>query len=233
MEGCHLSCLGQAWTGGGLASATRQALRWSLPQAHPQGHARVTPLPACSLPGAAGHPQPRHAQLPSLPGDLTVVPPQKKKRWFDATWTAVPQQPAPPLHADLLLADDRRGPWQPAARVDSLWQRLRLLVITQLWDAYCRARSRPEQPMQPAHIAARVISAARVQMRRDWLLVGSDIRLRAGVLSHWLRGRQPTMTAEAFQSRWCHEEVLCSRPAEVTEPPHMHWTAAHPVPLPR
>ena len=26
-------------------------------------------------------------------------------------------------------------------------------------------------------------------MRRDWLLVGSDIRLRAGVLSHWLRER--------------------------------------------
>ena len=44
------------------------------------------------------------------------------------------------------------------------------------------------------------------QMRRDWLLVGSDIRLRAGVLSHWLRGRQPSMTAEVFQSalnrRW-------------------------------
>ncbi len=30
------------------------------------------------------------------------------------------------LHADLLLADDRRGPWQPAAGMDSLWQRLRL-----------------------------------------------------------------------------------------------------------
>ena len=71
------------------------------------------------------------------------------------------------------------------------------------------------------------------QVRRDWLLVGSDIRLRAGLLSHWLRGRQPTMTAEVLQSRWCHEEVLCSRPAEVTEAPHMHWTAAHPVPLPR
>ncbi len=41
-------------------------------------------------------------------------------------------------------------------------------------------------------------------MRCDWMLVGSDIRLRAGVLSHWLRGRQPKMTAEAFQSRWCH-----------------------------
>ena len=38
-----------------------------------QGNARVTPLPACSLPGAAGHPQPCHAQLPSLPGTLAVV----------------------------------------------------------------------------------------------------------------------------------------------------------------
>ena len=30
-----------------------------------------------------------------------------------STWTAVTQQLAPPPHADLLLADDRRGPWQP------------------------------------------------------------------------------------------------------------------------
>ena len=52
-----------------------------------------------------------------------------------------------------------------------------------------------------------------------------------------LRYSAPTwgafMTAEVFQGRWCHEEVLCSMPAEVIEPPHMHWTAAHPVPLPR
>ena len=84
--------------------------------------------------------------------------------------------------------------------------------------------------LPPRQITARAAdaagAAARIQVRRDWLLVGSDIRLRAGVLSHWLRGRQPTMTAEAFQSRWCHEEVLCSRPAEVTEPPHMHWTTS-------
>ena len=38
------------------------------------------------------------------------------------------------------------------------------------------------------------------------------------------------MTAEVFQSRWCHEEVLCSRPAEASRAAtHMHWTAAHPV----
>jgi len=110
----------------------------------------------------------------------------------------VAQQPAPSLHADLLPADNRRGPWQPAAQCDSRWQRLRLLVITQLWVAYCLSRSQPGQPTSPAHIAARVISAARTQMRCDWTLVGSDICLRAGVLSHWLRGRQPKMTAEAF-----------------------------------
>ena len=62
-------------------------------------------------------------------------------------------------------------------------------------------------------------------MRCDWLLVGSDIRLRAGVLSHWLRVRKPKMTAEAFQSRWCHGE------SRETEAPRIHWTAAHPVPL--
>ena len=122
-------------------------------------------------------------------------------QWFAATWAAVSQQPAPPLHADLFLADDRRGPWQPATDLSSLWQRLRLLVITQLWVAYCRSRSQPEQPTLPAHIAARVISAARNQMRSGWLLVGSDIQLRAGVLSHWLRG---SMTAEAFLSGLHH-----------------------------
>ncbi len=44
------------------------------------------------------------------------------------------------------------------AGMDSLW---RLPVITQLWVAYCRARSRAEQPTQAAHIEARVVSEAR------------------------------------------------------------------------
>ena len=71
------------------------------------------------------------------------------------------------LHADLLLADDRRGPWQPAPQLGSLWQRLRLLVITQLWTAYCTPRSRPDRHVTSAHIAARVLAAARGRMRRD------------------------------------------------------------------
>ena len=73
--------------------------------------------------------------------------------------------------------------------------------------------------MAPAHMAARVLAAARDQMRCDWLLVGSDTRLRAGVLS-WLRGRQHSMTQQ-FQQRWCHGDVLCSLPEDMEEPtPH-------------
>ena len=91
----------------------------------------------------------------------------------------------------------------------------------------------PSKQITPAHIAARVLAAARDRMRRDWLLVGSDIRLRAGVLSHWLRGRQPAMTQEQFQQRWCHGDALCSLPEDMQEPPIIHWTAMHPVPLPQ
>ena len=58
-------------------------------------------------------------------------------------------------------------------------------------------------------------------MRRNWLLVGPDIRLRAGVRSHCLRGRQPSMTQEHFQQRWCHDDVLCSLPEDMEEPPHI------------
>ena len=183
------------------------------------------------------HACPHHGclgQLASLSHVMLTCPvSQAVWQWFASIWTAISQQEPPPLHADLLLADDRRGPWQPSPQLGSLWQRLRLLVITQLWTAYCTARSRPDRQVTPAHIAARVLAAARDRMRRDWLLVGSDIRLRAGVLSHWLRGRQPAMTQEQFQQRWCHGDALCSLPEDMQEPPIIHWTAMHPVPLPQ
>ena len=183
------------------------------------------------------HACPHHGcvgQLASLSHVMLACPvSQAVWQWFASIWTAISQQEPPPLHADLLLADNRRGPWQPAPQLGSLWQRLRLLVITQLWTAYCTARSRPDRRVTPTHIAARVLAAAKDRLRRDWLLVGSDIRLRAGVLSHWLRGRQPAMTQEQFQQRWCHGDALCSLPEDMQEPPIIQWTAMHPVPLPQ
>ena len=32
----------------------------------------------------------------------------------------------------------------------------------------------------------------------------------AGVCSAWLRGRDPSMTVSAFQSLWCHGDVMAS-----------------------
>ena len=68
-----------------------------------------------------------------------------------AIWTAVSTSTA------RKSAAGRRRAWSMAG-MDSLW---RLPVITQLWVAYCRARSRAEQPTQAAHIGARVVSEAR------------------------------------------------------------------------
>ena len=41
------------------------------------------------------------------------------------------------------------------------------------------------------------------------------------------------MTQEHFQQRWCHGDALCSLPEDMQEPPIIHWTAMHPVPLPQ
>ena len=155
-------------------------------QVHSQRHAGVTPLPTCSLPGSAGQPQPCHAQLPSVPDSLAVV-----CSHMDSS------DPAASTSTACRSAAGRRQAWSMAA-----CRRVGQLVAETSPAGHHTAVG------QAAHIAERVVSAARSQMRRDWLLVGSDIRLRARVLSHWLRGRQPTMTAEVFQSRWCHEEVV-------------------------
>ena len=102
-----------------------------------------------------------------------------------------------------LLADDRRGPWQPAAGLDSLWQRLRLMVITQLWDAYCRARSHGQSSQRrQAHIAARVISAARSQMRRETgCLSAQTFGSELGCLA---TGSGNGMTAISADRYWIH-----------------------------
>ena len=79
-----------------------------------------------------------------IDGHVSFLPHQKKKK-----------------KKNLLLADDRRGTWQSAPQLASLWHRLRLLVITQLWTAYCTSRAWPDRQVTPAHIAARVLAAAR------------------------------------------------------------------------
>ena len=70
----------------------------------------------------------------------------------------------------------------PSLSCGPLW-----LASTSL-NHYCTSHLRPDRPITPAHIAVRMFAAAKGRMCRDWLLVGSDIRLQAWLLSHRLRG---------------------------------------------
>ena len=106
------------------------------------------------------------------------------------------------------------------------------MIIREIYAAYMTALLRPGAQHSAAHTTARVITACRELIRRDWLIVGTDFRRRAGVVSDWLRGRQPQLSAAAFAQRWCHGSVLCD--VGDAEDPQLtiHWTAQHPVQLP-
>lgn len=152
--------------------------------------------------------------------------------WFAATWAAVTGDAAPPLSADLLLADDTRI-WGPPRPLMPLWHRLRLAAICQLWAAYQRGRHQSEAAaITPGAVAARILSSCRKALLADWRLTAANIRLTAGVLSDWLRGRDPTLTREEFAARWCHRAVLCALEELPGAQPVIHWSAQHPVPLP-
>ncbi|EIE19451.1 hypothetical protein COCSUDRAFT_58734 [Coccomyxa subellipsoidea C-169] len=66
----------------------------------------------------------------------------------------------------------------------------------------------------------------------DWRLATVNVRQTAGVLSDWLRGRDPMITREQFAARWCHRAVLCALEELPGAQPVIHWSAQHPVPLP-
>ena len=47
-------------------------------------------------------------------------------------------------------------------------------------------------------------------IQQDWIRCSEDIKQVSGVCSEWLRGRDPSMTLEAFQNRWCYSGALAS-----------------------
>jgi hypothetical protein len=150
--------------------------------------------------------------------------------WVCATWVAVTGEAAPPRSADLFLADDRRV-WTPAPALLPLWQRLRLAMLASLHAAHRAGHAHPTAQQTARGVAARALAQLRAAMQRDWILVGGGLRRAGGTHSAWYRGREPRLTREAFQERWCHRGVLCSLTAGGGEP-LFHWSAAVPVPLP-
>ncbi|BDA47361.1 hypothetical protein COCOBI_10-2080 [Coccomyxa sp. Obi] len=151
--------------------------------------------------------------------------------WFTATWAAITGEDPPPVSADLLLADDQRA-WQPASQLAPLWHRMRLVTICQLWATYQRARHQQGTPGTAGVVAARILSSCRKAILGDWRLATVNVRTASGVLSDWLRGRDPQLTREEFAARWCHRNVLCAVGEEPDAQLLIPWSAQHPVPLP-
>ena len=84
----------------------------------------------------------------------------------------------------------------------------------------------------PGAVAARILSSCKKALLADWRLATVNVRQTAGVLSDWLRGRDPMITREQFAARWCHRAVLCALEELPGAQPVIHWSAQHPVPLP-
>ena len=127
-----------------------------------------TSMATCSLPGAARHPQPCHAQLPSLPGSLAVV------------WRCVDSSdPAASTSTACRSAASRRQAWTLAA-----CRRFGQLVAETSPDGHHTAAGR----ILPRQVTVRAANAGSAHRSESYFSsqVGSDIRLRAGVLSHWL-----------------------------------------------
>ena len=73
-------------------------------------------------------------------------------------------------------------------------------------------------------------------IRHDWVKCNDDVRQISGVCSSWLRGRDPSMTLEAFQHLWCHNDTLASihtvqAGTEERLELKVHLSASSPVPL--
>ncbi|BDA46019.1 hypothetical protein COCOBI_08-1110 [Coccomyxa sp. Obi] len=151
--------------------------------------------------------------------------------WFAATWAAVTGEDPPPLSAHLLLADDQRQ-WQAASQLTPLWHRMRLATICQLWASYQRARHQTGAAESAGVVAARLLSSCRKAILSDWRLATVNVRTTSGVLSDWLRGRDPKLTREEFMARWCHRNVLCAVGEGLDAQLSIPWSAQHPVPLP-
>ena len=120
--------------------------------------------------------------------------------------------------ATVLVASTPNGQCASDALLQT-WHRLRLAVLHSIWTAAWIAASSAHglAPAQASpspshsHLASRLsLKTVSSMIRHDWVKCNDDVRQISGVCSSWLRGRDPSMTLEAFQHLWCHNHTLAS-----------------------
>ena len=178
------------------------------------------PLPCCQ--GSAQLQTVSHLFL-TCPAAATAV------GWLCRLWQAITGH-LPDASVSILLAADTSS-WQlPTKALLETWHRLRLAVLHSIWLAAQIARSQAAAPIaasstadtqstsasgtSPAphfSLASRMALKTVIAMiQQDWIRCSEDVKQVSGVCSEWLRGRDPSMTLEAFQDRWCYNGVLAS-----------------------
>ncbi|KAL3158031.1 hypothetical protein ABBQ32_011639 [Trebouxia sp. C0010 RCD-2024] len=99
------------------------------------------------------------------------------------------------------------------------WHRLRLAALHSIWtasriaasSAHASSQASSHPSSSQSHSASRLaLKAITSMIRHDWVKCNDDVRQLSGVCSGWLRGRDPSMTLEAFKGLWCHHDALAS-----------------------
>ena len=56
---------------------------------------------------------------------------------------------------------------------------------------------------------AKLLVTIRASIRRDWLMVTTDIRKTSGMYAEWFKGKPPKLELSEFEARWSHGGRLC------------------------
>ena len=127
--------------------------------------------------------------------------------------TAVPC----PRTVPVLLAGDRSWFPQGSIALWQCWERLRLAAVHAVWtvvSAATAAAARDDaQPITAAAIGqaalARVLATIRASIKRDWMMVTTDIRKTSGMYAEWFKGKPPKLELSEFEERWSRGGRLC------------------------
>jgi hypothetical protein len=127
-----------------------------------------------------------------------------------------------------MLAGDY-GAWQPSL-APGLWQILRLGTLYALWTS--RAAN-DEVACTAAGVVCRIIHGVKRCISLEWKRVISDIRREAHTCAGSFRGRDPQMSREEFEGRWCIGDAICKVIADGGRPKlEVLLRPNHPVALP-
>ena len=152
--------------------------------------------------------------------------------WLCDVWAAIEPTNRPPATFAVIAAGDTRQ-WQTPHR--SLWLRLRLRLLHELWRVSAAEDAIVSTPASA--IASRIVAGAAADMRLDWLRARLPAETLAEACGTWMTGSGPRLTpataTDQFGALWCPGDILCRLPVCAdTAVPDIRWTASWPVPFP-